>query len=261
MKILYINGVNEQWNNIVAEKFPKCLTEENPEIIISNGGDGTVLSTFRHMNKELKLNVPIMVLRGGTFNFLPTDFQGDFLYLMNTLKYTPFEEFQFYMYEFKPLEVHLSKNDKTYMAINDIILGNNINDYHEINIKTESNILKDITFKGMGICVCSSIGSTGFHLNNRGQIFDDDKSFGISNIVSNININDIVNSDYVKLSLVNSRNKINLFIDGRMNILNITKGQEITIKHTDTVCKLAYLEPDELINRKIASTFANRRKI
>lgn len=257
MNILYINGVNEEWNKIINDSFPQLLNEKKPELILSNGGDGTVLRTFRAMTL-LNLNVPIMILKGGTFNYLPTDFNGDFKHLIDGLIECSFDEYPLYFYKFQPLEV--SVNNQKYLAINDVLFGHKINDYHEILVSTNSNILRNVQFKGMGISVCSSIGSTGFHLNNQGQIFDDNSVFGISNIVSNININDIVNTPYVVLKLIDSRTNIKLYIDNHI-ILDVNKDEEILIKYSKINYQLAYLEKDELINKKAASAFANRKKI
>lgn len=255
MKILYLNGLNEYYNEIIAKHFPQLLNETHPEIILSCGGDGTVLRTFRYM-VEHNLNVPFLVLKGGTFNFLPTSFSENFVRLIQQLLNNTYSKL--YSFSFNPLKIMYDK--KEYLAMNDIIVGNNINDYHKFNIQTESLLLDNLTFSGMGICISSAIGSTGFHLNNGGQVFEDKKSFGITNIVSNIKINDIITSKSLSISLLSDRAKPNIYIDGSNFILPMDKDKTIKISYDSHHYQLMYLEMNELLMRKRDFVNSSRKK-
>lgn len=258
MKIRYFNGLNEKLNNLIKTNYPELLNEKNPDIIISNGGDGSVIRTFNKLIKSnIKQNVPIFVVATGSINFLSNNIKNkyDFLDLIDLIKNNKIEIFK---YNFNPLVIE--HENKSYLAINDILLGNNINDYQRFKLYTKDISLNNLEFSGMGLNISTDIGSTGFHLNNNGQIFFDKNLMGITNIVSNININEVIPNQNIVIENLSERSSLNIFIDGSNKILSFKKYDNIKISRGKMQYSLGFLEFNQLNNKKLEYLNQNRKK-
>ena len=257
MKLQYVAGSDLSINQLFTD-----IKSNDPDMYTSIGGDGTVIRTFKKMIQN-KHNVPVLVLAGGTTNFLSSfDIKVDNDKIIRqqnprlTFEKLQNNELKYYGYKFKPIEV--SYNDKIYLAINDVLIGNNIPDFTHFEVSTNYPSLKKVNFHGMGLNISTDIGSTGFHMNNSGQVFFDNNLFGITSIVSSKKINDLIPADEVEIIAMNDRSSVNVYIDGKNTVLNLGKGGKVKIRQSEQTLTLAFLEEDQLNKRKIKYLDTNR---
>jgi NAD+ kinase len=129
--------------------------EENPEIVITLGGDGTVLHAIQALGNKI-INIPIVAINRGTLGFLTN--------------YKTLDEFlntnQYYVEEFQPLKVSINGNDSV-LALNEVTIRNQTD---TLILDVNINGKKLETIRGGGICISTSIGSTAINKSLGGAI-------------------------------------------------------------------------------------------
>ena len=258
MKLQYVAGADLSIDQLFVD-----IKSINPDMYTSIGGDGTVIRTFKKMVQNGH-NVPVLVLAGGTANFL-SSWDGEVDEDNNIIKQSkPHLTYQklkenkltYYTYKFRPIEVIY--NGQIYLAINDVVIGDNVMDFTHFLVNTNYPSLKNVDFHGMALSICTDIGSTGFHMNNGGQVFFDNNLFGVTSVVSDQNINELIPADNMHITVMNSRSNINVYIDGKNTVLNLGIGDELRVKQSDKEFTLAFLEEDQLNKRKMQYLDTNR---
>lgn len=135
--------------------------EENPDLVISIGGDGTILNAVhQYMDK----NCAFIGLHTGTLGFF-TDYQLDELnqFIQDIIK----NEYQ--LFDRNLLEVKINKKDKTetLYALNELRLDQGLRT--QTIIVYINNVLFEI-FRGNGLCISTPSGSTGYNKSLGGSI-------------------------------------------------------------------------------------------
>ena len=135
---------------------------EHPEIVITVGGDGTMLRAV-HQYLHLSESVRFIGVHTGTLgfytNFLTNEIEEMCQKIVSTApSYN----------EFSLLEIKI-KGGKTWYALNEFRIENV---YHTQTIKMYMNDQYLQTFKGNGVCISTSIGSTGYNRSLGGPIVE-----------------------------------------------------------------------------------------
>lgn len=161
MKIMLNANNNVASTQIVKKIEDFCLQEKieivenNPDIVISVGGDGTLLSTFHKYNYQLK-DVKFIAVHTGHLGFY-TDFLKDELALL--FEYLKEQNNKTYSYPLLSIEVQ-SKVRKTrhQLALNEVsirtLVGTMVCELYIDDALFE-------VFRGDGLCVSTPTGSTG----------------------------------------------------------------------------------------------------
>jgi NAD+ kinase len=141
----------------------KVFNDENPEIIISVGGDGTMLHALHQRMHQIE-NVLFVGIHTGTLGFF-TDYEASEINtLLQDLIYgVPFTE------EVQLLEVKRFNKDQfeSLYAINEARVENIIKT-QSIDVWIGDEYLE--TFRGNGLCVSTQIGSTAYNRSLRGAV-------------------------------------------------------------------------------------------
>lgn len=234
MKILTFT-YNEDLNNIIDEKYKN----DNPDLIIAIGGDGTFISAIK---KYLDLEVPFYGIANGTLNFLMNNHKyeniNDLLEKIGTLDF------------FKKLDVIKTpilnfyiNNVKQGIAVNEVVYGDSIRKYPKTNItfkKFDGSIINKDIHTSM-IVVSSPIGSTGLAKNINPRINPLELPLlNIDTIASNININETINNDDViitnlsniDMEIIYDNNIFDVLLKPN-DILKISLGKYIRICYDD----------------------------
>lgn len=239
--LLIINTTkeNNHIKNIILKYFPNALLEENPDIIISVGGDGTVLQSIKN---EGWRKIPFFSIANGTLNFIPEEIDNleDFLLKLKNKEVILEEQKTFY------LKVTLKKADNSevvFQCANDIVLGNGIMDYFHFVIKSEDPTFDFKKLSGGGLCVSTPLGSTAYHYNNNGTVIPllELPLLGISSIVANRKdtINKPVSANQ-KIEIYLNPEKDNrthcfVFLDGKTKIINLEKEEKIIVEKGEEI--------------------------
>lgn len=167
MKFLYVGKYTERANEIrefLEKEYPSFLTEENPDIIIVAGGDGSMLHAIQKY-KHMKL--PFFGIGGGTLNFLMNEIIDYKEFFKNISK------MNFDIVETVTIKACGYDGEKEIFceeATNEIAFGNGFMDYHQFIIDSELGSFKNHSFKGQGFIISTALGSTAMSYNNGAQV-------------------------------------------------------------------------------------------
>ena len=125
-----------------------CSISSDAQNIIVLGGDGTFVHAY---NKYAKKNVKMILINTGSVGFYSVDLKLD---AKAIIKYFE-KENNFY----KPDVVACKTNNKTYYAINEIL----IQGINTISADIAINKSHYEWFRGSGLCFCTKTGSTGLN--------------------------------------------------------------------------------------------------
>ena len=133
--------------------------EEHPELVISVGGDGTMLYCVHKYMNQLE-EVAFIGIHTGTLGFL-TDYQKDEIDLF----VQDIKNNEYRIYNRRLLDIKTNKGH--YMALNELRIDNNIRS-QVIDVDINDEHLE--TFRGNGLCVCTASGSTAYNKSLGGSV-------------------------------------------------------------------------------------------
>jgi len=209
-----LRKVGDKWFDIYDnEKY----IEEKEKYILAKGGDGTLIKAI-HLLRETKK--PILGVGAGTINFLMNE-KEDCDKSQHLQKFYLIKVEVFYNeYEVNTGLGFPTERKETYQAFNDVVLGE-FNAWIDFDCIHEDNILGN--FKGSGIIVSTSQGSTGINKNNHGTILPlSSKNWSITGMQTNRNINYVIESTNLEINC-KSRGNIKLCIDGSYKVIESVK--------------------------------------
>ena len=199
---------NNFWGKELYNKNNKYKIIEYTNWIKVYGGDGTMLKA---VNKYQKLNKPFFGIGKGTMNFLMNK-DEEIL--------TP------HSIELNLIGINIDDN-KIQTAFNEIMIGGDMSSWITFNVFDNDEIIGK--FKGGGIIISTSQGSTGINKNNGGTILPlSSKNWIITGDKTNRKINYIIEPQELKISFI-SRNNVYIWIDGR-KIKKFERNKDYQIK-------------------------------
>ena len=133
--------------------------QEHPEVVIFVGGDGTFLRAVHTYIEDID-NILFVGINKGSLGFY-TDFSLEDI--DNILISLSNDEFN--LHSFRILEGTIN-SDKIY-AVNEIRIEN---PFHTLNAKVYIDDEEFETFRGNGLCVCSSLGSSAYNKSLGGSV-------------------------------------------------------------------------------------------
>ena len=236
---LYVKKTNKAskvyekvYNSLLSNNFK--IVEDNSDLVISIGGDGTFLKMLHENNFDNKSYYAS--INAGSLGFLSSIDRSrvdDFIKMIKNNK--------FIIREINPLTIKVYKEKEIIElnCLNELTIRKTDFSSLRCDILVNDKILDQ--YVGDGIIVNTSIGSTGYNLALGGPIIDRDiKAYSITPIVP------IVNSVYKSLTnsfvldmnkkttfILNKTNNISIVTDGKVyNIDNITKVECLLSKKT-----------------------------
>lgn len=242
MRIKYL--VNDKYekakpfNEYIQTHFPQLLTEENPELYIVAGGDGSMLHAIQDTIED---GIPYLGKAMGTFNFLMNEFEDDEKIIRGLLD----DKIKIDIFKTSAIGVYLDSK-KIGEAVNDVILGEGVMDLFNFSISTASGYFDEFEFKASGLCVSTPIGSTAFNYNNNGRILPlTSELLSITGIVSNRYLNDIVPFEEIRIRSNSPKIYLTKVGAGELN-----EGSELLLKKGSTI-GIGFLNKREFLRRRI----------
>ena len=194
------------------------IVTDNPDVVISYGGDGTLLSSERKYP-----GIPKMPIRNPLFcnkcakhsdeHFLPQ-------LLQNKLQ----------IKEYKKLETTLLY--KTFHALNDFVVRNS-DPIHTIRFQTSAS---DNLLIGDGIVVSTPFGSSGYFKSVTGQAFEEGFAIAFNNTTERVSPVFFKDTDSLTFQLM--RGKATLSFDNSPDIFTIDEGSELVFKLSNQLAKI-----------------------
>lgn len=234
MKILTFT-YNEDLDKIIDKKFK----DENPELIVAIGGDGTFISAIK---KYLDLDLPFYGIANGTLNFLMNFHQyEDINVLLEKISDDNF--FNSIDKIDTPILNYYINNVKQGIAVNEIVYGDSIRKYPKTNVsfrKYNGNLVdKDINTSM--VVVSSPLGSTGLARNVDARISPLELPLlNIDTIASNREIHETTKNEDVSITNLSNLN-MEIVCDNKLidtflkpnDILKVNLGKYIKICYDD----------------------------
>lgn len=163
MKIALVNNQTPETLSVAAKFKEMCLKEEieivadAPDLVVSIGGDGTLLSAFHKYQKQLH-HVRFVGIHTGHLGFY-TDWRTyELPELIESLKKDKGESVSYPLLEVRVKYVD-EETETCYIALNEASLKK-IDGTMVCDIYVKEDLFE--TFRGDGICVSTPTGSTGF---------------------------------------------------------------------------------------------------
>ena len=266
-----VNPESDQAKDIsrkISDQFSQCSWQivdnfdfsniSTMDLVVAIGGDGTLL---RAVSLSIKYDVPVLGINMGNVGFM-TEIEGDNAilelehYLENSVR----------VEERSLLEVDFQKDNRnlSYKALNDIVLarGSSVS-----MIETITEIGQDIhlaTYRGDGIVLSTSTGSTGYSLALGGPVIDPKSNdYYIKPIATHMSQfgGVIVSSDSSCEITVSSRKDAQISIDGFNIEHELSSGDKIRVKISDTKAKFLRKNPPNHYWSTITEKLGIRKEI
>lgn len=233
MKVLLVGKNVKDIEELIKSQGFEIVTS-NPDVIISYGGDGTLLYSER-----MYPGIPKLPIRDSLVCKRCPRHNEETL-LKNLL------ENKLPSQEYRKLETTFFY--KTLLALNDFVIRNT-QPMHTIRFQVTP--LKDKLLIGDGIVLSTPFGSTGYFKSITQQTFKEGFGLAFNHTTEKIAPIFFTNEDQVTFKLV--RGTATLSFDNNPDIFNIDEGSEITFKLSEKVAKIYGLEslrcPDCVVTR------------
>lgn len=224
MKVLLFGNNSNELEPLV-KSFDFEITKTNPDLIISFGGDGTLLSCERQYP-----SVPKLPIRNSKFcNKCPKHPDQEILEKL--------QNNQLELKEYKKLETEVINEQvrafgtEKFYGLNDFVVRNS-DATHTIRFKINNSKL----LIGDGIVISTPFGSTGYYKSITRETFDTGFGVAFNNITEKVNPMILENKDSITFQL--KRGKATLSFDNSPDIFTINEGSQLTFKLSDQVAKI-----------------------
>lgn len=217
MKVLLF-GKNSKNIEDVVKKLGFQVVTKNPDVIISYGGDGTLLSAEREFT-----DIPKLPLRNSQICKKCNDHENEVI-LKKLL------EDKLKLKEYKKLETTILY--KSFFALNDFVIRNS-DPTHTIRFRTS---LSDKLLIGDGIVISTPFGSTGYFKSITDQTFS--KGFGVAFNNPTEKVSPIIFKEEESMIFSLIRGKATLSFDNNPDIFVIDEGSEIIFKLSNQIAKI-----------------------
>lgn len=239
---------HEIYGKFLEHKFPEILAEENPDMYLVVGGDGAML----HAHRDYGVSEKVFFGKGfGTLNFVMNNFDNDSEIIQSLLDGSLVPD----LVKTEKIKIIIKKADGTKIkkeAINDIVIGNEVMDWHKFNITSSDGSFKNLNFKGMGLCVATPLGSTAFNLNNGGRVLPiESELWSITGIVSDHKIDEIMAPCKLSIKIESERHVPKIFIDGVASSVELGFGDIVTLKKCKKRFTLSFIDKKEFIGKRM----------
>ncbi|MBI4038843.1 NAD(+)/NADH kinase [Candidatus Daviesbacteria bacterium] len=224
MRVL-LNGQNTKNIEKLAKDLGLEIVYSNPQIVVTFGGDGTLLSAERHYP-----NIPKLPIRN-------SDFCKKCLNHADELVLKKLREDKLQLKEYRKLEITLLY--KTFYALNDFVIRNS-DPTHTIRFKTHpvSHVERNegSLLIGDGIVISTPFGSTGYFQSITRQTFD--KGFGVAFNNTTQKIDPLYLSDQDLITFQLTRGKATLSFDNSPDIFTIDEDSQLVFKLSNQTAKI-----------------------
>ena len=216
MKIQLFGRSTEELKKLVV-RLGFEIVYKNPDVIISYGGDGTLLSAEREFP-----GVPKLPIRADKFcNKCPKHLDHVILEKL--------QKNQLELKEYKKLETEVLF--KKFYALNDFVVRNS-DATHTIRFRISNGKL----LIGDGIVISTPFGSTGYFKSITQKTFDNGFGIAFNNLTEKTDPIILQDKDSIIFQL--KRGKATLSFDNSPDIFTIDEGSELIFKLSDQIAKI-----------------------
>ena len=216
-----------------SEVFEWC------DIIVSFGGDGTMLDAVRN----LKDNRPILGINKGKIGFLTEIDHRDIDYAVKCLKENSFTTETRTM-----IKTTVDGND--YYALNEIIV-NNQDTCHISSFNVNLDGVRADTVRSDGILVSTPTGSTAYSLSCNGPVLSPSVKALIVNSICPHSLHScpMVIDDNMTIKISTNSSNIRVIVDGNIVYKSESEGFEIVIEKAEKYASFVRFKDENFYNK------------
>jgi NAD+ kinase len=209
----------------ILSAVPFATIDDNIDVVISVGGDGTFLRTAEQVAGK---NIPILGINAGRLGFLADVSKDDIIQAIDEFFLGNYRVEERTMLE---IEVDSLPSDYTPYALNEVaLLKQDSSSMITINTEVGENFLN--SYQADGLIIATPTGSTGYSLSVGGPILMPECSdFVIAPVAPHtLNVRPLVipDSEVITLSVDSRTDKFLISLDGRS--LVVSSNKTITIR-------------------------------
>lgn len=195
------------------------IVKNKPEVIISYGGDGTLLSSERQYP-----SIPKLPLRNNKFCNKCNEHQDK-----KVLK--KLFDGKLKLKEYRKLETEILY--KVFLSLNDFVIRN-ADPVHTVRFKT--SVTNNKLFIGDGVVISTPFGSTGYFKSVTQQTFEKGFAIAFNNTTQKVEPKFLNETDFLIFQLI--RGKATLSFDNNHDIFIIDEGSQLQFKLSNQVAKI-----------------------
>lgn len=208
-------GKNSENIEGLVRSFGFRIVSSNPDLIITYGGDGTLLASERHFPK-----VPKLPIRDSKVCIKCSEHTDEVLLKLLTHKKIRPEKFP---------KLEATSGNTAMQALNDIVLRNS-SQIHALrfNVFKNTQLLDPIVVVGDGIVASTPFGSTGYFKSVTKETFKEGFFLAFNNTIEDIRPLEFKKDDSIRITIV--RGPGTLSVDNNPNFISIKNGNSIQIR-------------------------------
>lgn len=233
MSVLLIGRNSKDIESLIKSLGFEIVTSK-PDVVISYGGDGTLLSSER-----LYPGIPKLPIRDSLVCKKCPNHEEKVL-LQKLL------EGKLKLKEYKKLETTILY--QTFTAFNDFVIRN-AEPMHAIRFQVASPMSSNKILIGDGIVLSTPFGSTGYFKSITGETFEENWGLAFNNTTEKIPSLFLKDEDIVTFKLI--RGSATLSFDNNPDIFKIDEGSQLQFKLSDKTAKIYELESLRCPNCKV----------
>lgn len=221
MKLL-LHGKNTKNLEPLVKNFGFEIVTSSPDVIVSYGGDGTLLAAER-----LYPEIPKLPIRDSLVCKKCPDHEEKVL-LKELL------EGKLFLKEYKKIETKIMY--QAFLALNDFSIRN-VEPMHAIRFKISNT---DKLMIGDGIVLSTPFGSTGYFKSITGETFENGWGVAFNNTTEKVPPVFLKDEDTITFKLI--RGNATLSFDNNPDVFKVDEGSELQFKLSDKIAKIYELE-------------------
>ncbi|MDE6189652.1 MAG: NAD(+)/NADH kinase [Clostridia bacterium] len=222
-----------------SEVAPTSYVYEWCDVVVSFGGDGTMLDSVRY----LRNNQPILGINMGKIGFLTEVDENEIDYAVKCLKDKSYE------IETRTL-IKISVDGREYHALNEIIVSRQ-DPCHISSFDIELDGVKADTVRSDGILVSTPTGSTAYSLSCNGPVLSPSVKALIVNAICPHSLHScpMVIDDNMKIKISTSSPNIRIIVDGIVVKNSEGNGLSVTIEKADKHASFIRFKNENFYNK------------
>lgn len=232
--------------NIVNTSDDWVIDEKDYNFIFIFGGDGTLLSSVKHIRKEAK----VILINGGSFGF--------FSFFDSKNIETILEFVQNKSNYISPILITTKCDNEKIYSLNELVI--NSNHLMNLEIYLDGNLYEN--FRGSGLIISTPLGSTGRNKSNNGAIIAPNL-----NVVQLLEIEPLSQKEYrtldaplildskITIDVKVKKIKDNFYLINDGDIIEMNNKKDIKIEFSKAKFKLFYFDKIEDFIKKLKKKY------
>lgn len=219
----YNERARKAMEHVKAVGQGKFVHESEADVIVTMGGDGTMLKTIHEYYNKLGdlRNKTFFGFAFGTANFLMNDFNWEDIEGMSSGTMP--------IHDMRVRTLLLNINGKKELVVNDVVVGGeDLMSWLHYSVEDEESVFG--SFEGTGLIFSTAVGSTAWNKNNGGVVLPLlSSNISVTGVGTNRIIKEVIHAQSINVNF-KSRSDCYIWVDGRAGKLGPFREGEVSVE-------------------------------